>query len=85
MLVYRTYDKIIAGKQVKNHNRAKYLSRFHLAMMGVWTIAVIPTLLWWRESILWIAFLSLYGIWVGHFSAYDAARAEMSQQDLQHN
>ena len=55
----------------------KFLVKLHLVMMVVWAVALIPTLLWWRESILWIAFLSLYANWIGHFSAWDAARAEM--------
>jgi hypothetical protein len=50
--------------------------RFHLLMMGVWALALIPTVLWWKESILWVATMSLYANFVGHFSAFDAARAE---------
>lgn len=56
--------------------KARHLARFHLAMMVLWATFVIPTLLWWRESILWVAFMSLYANWVGHFSGWDAARAE---------
>lgn len=43
-------------------------------------LAVVPTLLWWRESILWIAFMSLWANVVGHWSAYQAARAEEAAQ-----
>lgn len=32
----------------------------HLAAAAVWTVLVIPTLLWWHDSILWVAFMSLY-------------------------
>lgn len=52
------------------------LVRFHLVMMVVWTALVLPTLLLWRESILWVAFMSLYANFVGHFGGWDAARAE---------
>jgi hypothetical protein len=52
------------------------LVRFHLSMMGVWSALAIPTVIWWRESLLWVAFMSLYANFVGHFSAWDAARAE---------
>ena len=34
-------------------NRHKYLMYF-------WILMIIPTLLWWSESVLWIAVLSLY-------------------------
>lgn len=45
-------------------------------MMCLWVGLVPPTLIWWRESILWVAFLSLYANWATHFSAYQGARAE---------
>lgn len=45
-------------------------------MTVLWVVLVVPTLLWWRESILWVAFMSLYANVVGHWSAYQASRAE---------
>lgn len=50
--------------------------RLHLVLTLVWAGALLPTLLWWRESILWVAFMSLYANVVGHWSAYQASRAE---------
>jgi len=50
----------------------------HLVMTVVWALLLVPTLMWWRESILWVAFMSLYANVVGHWSAYQAARAERS-------
>lgn len=44
--------------------------------MAVWAVLAIPTVLVWRESVLWVAVMSLYANFVGHWSAYDAARAE---------
>lgn len=55
---------------------AHVLVKFHFFMMIFWALLVIPTLIWWRESILWVAFMSLYANFVGHFSGWDAARAE---------
>jgi hypothetical protein len=57
------------------------LARFHLVMMVIWALLGIPTVLVWKESILWVAFMSLYANFVGHFSGWDAARAEVSAQD----
>jgi hypothetical protein len=54
------------------------LVRYHLVMMIVWLVLIIPTVVWWKESILWVAFMSLYANFVGHFSGWDAARAEQS-------
>jgi hypothetical protein len=50
--------------------------KIHLTLTFVWSAMLIPTLIWWKESILWVAFMSLYANVVGHWSAYQAARAE---------
>lgn len=52
------------------------IDKFHLIMMGVWAAALPPTLIWWRESILWVAFMSLYANFVGHYSAWEARKAQ---------
>jgi hypothetical protein len=49
---------------------------FHLGASIVWALLLIPTLLLWKSSILWIASMSLYANFVGHWSAYQAAAAE---------
>ena len=56
--------------------KPKNLVKFHFSMMIVWACLLVPTILLWKESILWIAFMSLYANFVGHFSAWDAARSE---------
>lgn len=61
--------------------RKPRLKTFHLFMMVVWALAGIPTILWLKESILWVAFMSLYANFVGHFSAYQGSRAEESNGD----
>jgi hypothetical protein len=52
------------------------LARVHFVCMIAWALLAIPTILIWRDSILWVAFMSLYANFVGHFSGWDAARAE---------
>ncbi len=54
----------------------KHLVHVHLLMMVVWILLIVPTFVFWKESILWVAFMSLYANFVGHFSGWDAARAE---------
>lgn len=49
---------------------------FHLIMSGVWALLLIPTLLFWPNSVLWVLMISLYANFIGHLSAYQAARAE---------
>lgn len=58
----------------------KFLIRFHFMAMQVWITLAFPTVLFWKESILWVAFMSLYANFVGHFSGWDAARAEDSNE-----
>lgn len=53
---------------------------FHAAMTLVWAASVIPTLLWWRNSVLWIALLSVWANMAAHFGAWQGARAEESNQ-----
>lgn len=55
-------------------------SRFHLLMMLVWVALIVPTLIWWADSILWVLLISIYANFVGHFGAYQAARSEEAQQ-----
>ncbi|MCA1572369.1 MAG: hypothetical protein LC798_19115 [Chloroflexi bacterium] len=54
------------------------LIRYHMAMMVLWATLLIPTMLWWKESILWVAAMSLYANFASHFAGWDAARAEES-------
>jgi hypothetical protein len=57
------------------------MRKFHLCMMLAWATLALPTVLWWRDSILWVAFMSLYANFIGHWSAYQGARAEKSNGD----
>lgn len=58
--------------------KAKQLQRIHLTAAAVWALLLVPTVLWWKESILWVAGMSLWANFVSHLAAYDAARAEDS-------
>jgi hypothetical protein len=52
----------------------------HYCMAGVWALLVIPTLLFWKNSVLWVAAMSLYANFVGHLSAAKASRAEQEAE-----
>jgi hypothetical protein len=52
-------------------NRA---ARLHATLAVVWVLMIIPTVVWWSESILWVGTISIYALVVGHWSAYEAAR-----------
>lgn len=56
---------------------------FHTTMAAIWAGLAIPTVLLWPDSILWVAFMSLYANFIGHWSAVQAARAEKKTEDAQ--
>jgi hypothetical protein len=51
-------------------------SAFHKWATIVWLLLAIPNYLWWSDLVTWVAWMSLYANVVGHWSAYQAARAE---------
>ena len=55
---------------------ASIMKKFHLVMMAIWALLLIPTLLWWKDAIVWVAVMSIYANFVGHLSGYSGARAE---------
>lgn len=57
---------------------ARQLRSVHLALAAVWTVLIIPTAIWWKNSILWVAACSLYANVISHLAAYAGARAEDS-------
>jgi hypothetical protein len=65
---------IIARMQLPDPS-PEFLTKFHLAMMVVW-LTVTPVTLKYPESVMWVAFMSQYANFVGHFASWDAARAE---------
>lgn len=52
--------------------RWKYV---HRALATTWLLLAIPTMLWWSQSILWVAFMSLYANVASHWAAAEAAEA----------
>lgn len=50
--------------------------RFHACATFAWLVLVVPTLLLWRDSVLWVALMSVWANVAGHWSAWQATRAE---------
>lgn len=43
----------------------KVKKKYHYFALGFWLLAIIPTILFWKDSVLWIAIMSLYAnIWL---------------------
>lgn len=60
---------------------ATILRWFHLLSIFVWLALIPPTLMWWKNSIRWIGFMSVYAIVAAHFTAYMASRTEKREID----
>lgn len=61
----------------------RWKSKIHWAMAGVWLLLAIPTMLIWKESVLWVAIMSLYANFIGHISSAQASRAEETEEQDQ--
>lgn len=56
-------------------------AKLHLVLTIVWVLLIVPTILLWSQSILWIGFMSVYAIIATHWDAYQSARAEQQLLD----
>lgn len=55
--------------------KPRTMVRFHRRMLWLW-IALLPVSYFWQEATPWVVWMSHYAIIVGHWSGWDAARAE---------
>lgn len=42
----------------------------------MWVVLVVPSVLFWKESVFWLVLVSVYANIAGHYAGYEAARAE---------
>lgn len=56
-----------------------FTTQFHKWATLVWMLLLIPSLLWWKESILWVVLMSVWANIGSHWSAYQASRSEEKQ------
>lgn len=50
--------------------------RVHGTLTIVWFLLAIPAVLFWRHSVPFLVYVSVYANFVGHWSSYQAAKAE---------
>lgn len=58
--------------------KVRWLIWTHYGLTLVWIALIVPTLLWWRTSVLWVALMSLWANIASHWSAAQGARAELA-------
>ncbi len=55
---------------------ATKLKGLNLYLAAAWMLLIIPTVLFWSESVLFVAAASVYANVAGHIAAWQASRAE---------
>ena len=58
-----------------------FIKRCHLVAAVMWVGLAIPSLIWWKDSVLWVILISIYANIVGHLSGYSAARAVQAAEE----
>lgn len=54
----------------------KVQARFHAAMTVFWLLMLVPALLFWKDSVLFVILISLWANVAAHWSSFQAAHAE---------
>jgi membrane protein YqaA with SNARE-associated domain len=61
-------------------------ARVHLALTAAWALLMVPSLLWWQESVPWLVTMSCYANVAGSAASWMAARADRdspTREDLE--
>jgi hypothetical protein len=61
--------------------KPRVLRHFHAVAVLAWIVLIVPTLVWWKDSVLWVALMSIWANIAAHWSAWQAARTESKQDD----
>jgi hypothetical protein len=69
-------------KRLANFNLGAGLKRAHMTLTLAWgAMLPIAYLTGWLKSVVFVSLISIYANFVGHFSAWQASRAEVEAQD----
>lgn len=60
---------------------AHTLRRLQLVLTLGWLALGVPSLLWWRTSVIWLVAMSWWANVAGHWAAWAGARAEEAGTD----
>lgn len=59
---------------------ARHFRLIHAFLTIFWLSLSVPTLLWWKNSIAFVAWISLYANVASHWAAYQGARSEETNE-----
>jgi hypothetical protein len=68
--------KNLAQRLNKGFHNPKFWAKFHAVWTCIWFILIFVTVIWWRESVLWIALMSAWANFAAHLAGYQGSRAE---------
>jgi hypothetical protein len=63
--------------------RASFWVRFHAVLTVVWILLIIPSLLWWRESLPWLVTMSVWANIAGSAASWMAARGDCNSPNVE--
>lgn len=52
--------------------------RRHLILAIAWVLLAVPTIIWWKDAIVWVALMSIYANAESSLAAYHAQRDQES-------
>ena len=61
-------------------NSPAFLTRFHATATLVWVLLLIPSVLWWKDLLVWVVIMSVWANIAGHWSSWQASRTERLMQ-----
>ncbi len=73
----RTLITRVRGLSPRNWTAAHW-KLIHQTMTWMWIALIIPSMWFWRDSIPWLIFMSIWANVAGHASAWQSARAEQN-------
>jgi hypothetical protein len=59
---------------------AQTLGRVNGALAVLWLVLSVPAMVWWRNSVTFLVFVSVYANVAGHVAAWQGSRAERAGQ-----
>jgi hypothetical protein len=60
--------------------------KVHTVAAVIWALLLIPSLLWWKNSLIWVIAMSCYANFAGSMASVQAARADCNsptREDLE--
>lgn len=62
-------------------SKGQQWARVHGTLTLIWLLLIVPSILLWSESLLWIVFMSVWANVYGAASAWQAAKAEDASEN----